>query len=127
MNLLDTDICIDLLRKNETALDCYATLPERPGIPGFVALELVLGCRDSDELRRVRAFIRKFTVVWPPEKDLDRAVTDYAPLRLAHGIGGMDALIAATVVGRGGTLFSLNLRHFRAIPDLKVVSLTNYS
>jgi predicted nucleic acid-binding protein len=62
MNLLDTDVCIDLLRKNQAALDWFATVAEMPGLPGFVALELVLGCRDSDELRRVRAFIRKFAV-----------------------------------------------------------------
>lgn len=120
MNLLDTDVCIDVLRKHESALAWFSTLTEAPGIPGFVALELVLGCRDRDELRRVRGFVSKFSVVWPQQKDLDKAVMDYAPLKLSHGIGGMDALIAATVIGRGDTLLTLNIRHFRVIPDLKI-------
>jgi predicted nucleic acid-binding protein len=118
MKLLDTDVCIDLLRKQPEALAWFAALTETPGIPGFVALELVIGCRDTNELRRVRAFLRKFALVWPTETDLNNALTNYAPLKLAHGIGGMDVLIAATVTGRGDTLLTLNVRHFRAIPDL---------
>src|SRR5436305_6492899 len=104
MKLLDTDVCIDLLRKQPDAIAWFATLTETPGIPGFVALELILGCRDNAEMKRVRAFTAKFSVVWPTESDLDTALTVYAPLKLAHGIGGMDALIAATVVGRDDTL-----------------------
>src|SRR5437016_4000899 len=120
MRLLDTDICIDLLRKQADALAWFATLTEAPGIPGFVALELVIGCRDNTEVKRVRAFVGKFSVVWPTESDLEKALTDYAPLKMSHGIGGMDALIAATVVGRDDTLLTLNVRHFKAVSDLKI-------
>lgn len=122
MKLVDTDICIDLLRKQPDAISWFATLTEAPGIPGFVALELILGCRDTIEMRRVQKFIQRFDIVWPTEHGLNKALTDYAPLRLAHGIGGMDALIAATVVEHSGTLLTLNVRHFRAIAGLDIES-----
>jgi tRNA(fMet)-specific endonuclease VapC len=120
LRLLDADVCIDLLRKLPQAVAWIATLSETPAIPGFVALELVIGCQNRNELRHVREFLAPLTIVWPTVPDLDRGVNEYAPLKLAHGIGGMDCLIAVTATGRGDTLVTLNVRHFRAIPNLKI-------
>lgn len=118
MRMLDTDICIDILRKRPEALSWFSKLVETLSVPGFVALELVLGCQDKNELSRVQAFLQRFILVWPSETDLNYALIHYAPLKLAHRIGGMDALIAATVTGRQGILVTSNVRHFRAIPDM---------
>src|SRR5690242_18472185 len=104
MKLLDSDVCIDILRKQPDALAWLASEIDELGIPGFVAIELVLGCRDNLELAKVRGFLGKFQIVWPSEEHMDVALTVYAPLKLAHGIGGMDALIAATATGRSEPL-----------------------
>src|SRR5437773_11654814 len=113
---MDSDVCIDILRKEPNALAWLASEVDELGIPGFAAIELVLGCRDKVELEKVRRFLDKFRITWPSEEHMDVALTVYAPLRLAHGIGGMDALIAATATGRSQPLLTLNTRHFRAIP-----------
>ena len=50
-----------------------------------------------------------------------RALNEYMPLRLAHGIGLLDAIIAATATGLGETLATFNERHYRVIPGLVTV------
>jgi predicted nucleic acid-binding protein len=116
--ILDTDALVDLVRGHPTATAWFATLPQMPFVCGFSALELLYGCRDAGELRAGQAFLRAFPIVWPAEQDLQRALTEYPPLRLAHGLGVIDALIAATAVGQGLPLVTFNVRHFRAVPGL---------
>ena len=50
---------------------------------------------------------------------MNRALTEYAPYFLSHGLGGFDALIATTAIGQAVTLYTFNHRHFRAITGLK--------
>ena len=47
MRLLDTDVAIDLLRKKSNAQAWFASLPELPAMPGFVAMELLQGCQNA--------------------------------------------------------------------------------
>ena len=57
-------------------------------------------------------------LLWPTEIDCRTALANYATLRLSHGLGLLDALIAATVVGRAGTLCTFNVKHFSMVPGL---------
>lgn len=118
MTLMDSDVCIDLLREHPPALEWFAGLTEIPAIPGFCALELVVGAERTRDLKVVQKFLARFDIVWPSADDMQRAVSEYAPLHLTHGLGGLDALIAATVVGHGATFLTFNIRHFRAVPGL---------
>ncbi len=66
MILLDTDVLIDCLRGLPSAERWLRTSSGRDfGIPGIVAMELVVGCRDKAELGHVQAFLRRFNVIWP--------------------------------------------------------------
>ena len=38
--MLDSDVCVDLLRKNPAARAWIASLPAPPSVSGFVAMEL---------------------------------------------------------------------------------------
>ena len=50
MILLDTDIMIDLLRKYPSAFAWLASLgDEEIGLPGFVVMELIQGCKNKLE------------------------------------------------------------------------------
>ncbi len=118
MNLLDSDIFIDLLRERPPSVEWLATTNEVLAVPGMVALELVVGCRDKSELKRLRLFMADFMIVWLQETDMERALADYAPLALSDGIGRVDALIAATATGLNATLYTFNTKHFRAAPGL---------
>jgi predicted nucleic acid-binding protein len=122
MNLMDADVCIDIIRDRPEAIAWMATVTEPLAVPGFVALELVIGSQDSTELRIVRQFLSQFPIIWASDADMNRALTDIAPLKLAHGIGGFDALIAATSIGQQMPLFTFNARHFRHVAQLQFVA-----
>src|SRR6266849_688268 len=112
--ILDTDVLIDLVREHPAAAAWFATLAVMPSVSGIAAMELTFGCLNAAELRAVRTFLLPFPILWPSEEDHQRALADYAPLHLSHGLGVMDALIAATAIGQGLPLVTLNVRHFRA-------------
>jgi predicted nucleic acid-binding protein len=58
--------------------------------------------------------------VWPSEADSHRALSNFANLHLSHNLGLLDALIAACAVGRSATLYTFNVKHYKAVPGLVV-------
>jgi len=116
--LLDADVCVDLARGYPPALHWFASLTERPALPGLVVLELLAGCRNGREMRTTRKFTRQFQLHWPREQDCERAIDTYARAKLSHGLSVNDALIAETVIGIGATLYTFNLKYFRAVAGL---------
>ena len=122
MNFMDSDICIELLREDSKAEEWLADLSDPVAIVGYVALELIKGCQNSHDLRKVQKFLKKFPMVWGNEDDANRAVTEYAPLVLSHGLSGFDALIASVAFGASVTLYTFNVRHFHAVAGLHAVA-----
>jgi predicted nucleic acid-binding protein len=60
-------------------------------------------------------------VVWPTATDCQRALTDFSTLHLSHGLGLLDALIAAIAIGLGAELCTFNDKHYRIVPGLVTV------
>ena len=120
MELIDTDVLIDIQRGLGAAADWFATDPD-VGIPGFVVMELVQDARNSDEDRKALALVDGLEVVWPSEAECQTALEEFSTLHLSHGLGLLDALIAATAVGHGGVLNTFNERHYRMFPGLTTV------
>jgi predicted nucleic acid-binding protein len=119
--LLDTDVLVDLRRSYEPALAWARSLDQLPRASGFAAMELAVGARDAKELREAEAYLRPLVMVWPSPHNLQYALARYAALHLSHGIGLMDALIAATAIGNDLSIATFNTRHFAAIPGIGVV------
>lgn len=84
-------------------------------------MELVQAAHNSRQVRQALRLVSGLPVVWPAEADCARALSDFAALHLSHGLGLLDALIAATAVGRGDTLCTFNVKHYRAVPGLAFV------
>ena len=116
--ILEADILIDLYRKRPAAQAWLASLPDIPLLAGLAAMELMEGVADGRAMREVRRFLLPFTLCWPTEADMIRAHTVYQPLRLKHGIGLVDCLIAATATGMGEDLATFNRKHFGVVPGL---------
>jgi len=56
MLLLDSDVVIDILRQHPGATAWLASIQGHSlAVPGFVALEVIDGCRDGTELAMVSA------------------------------------------------------------------------
>ncbi len=118
MRLLDTDVLVDIRRGFAPAVQWYTSLTERPSVPGFVAMELVVGCWDKRELLRLQKFLVGIPIVWPSEVDCQRGLEHLRDYKLSHSLGLIDALIAATAIGQGATLCTFNVKHFSAVPGL---------
>jgi predicted nucleic acid-binding protein len=118
MRLLDSDIMVDLQRHFPPALAWFDSLTEAPGLPGFVALELLEGCRNKAEMARVQTHVALFAVYWPTPTDYQRAMATFSRARLSHRLSIPDVMIAECAVGLGATLCTFNVKHFRTVPGL---------
>lgn len=116
--ILDTDVLILLEKENPAAIGWYSGLVETPFVAGFAALELLNGSENAADLRRIELFLKDFMLLWPDEAALDRAALEYGALRLSHGIGVLDMLIAVSAISHAEDLVTFNVRHFRAVPGL---------
>lgn len=87
MELLDTDVLIDVQRGHLPALVWFNGLSELPSVPGLVVMELIQSARNMREVRQTLRLTAPFPIVWPTATDSQRALADFAAYRLPHGIG----------------------------------------
>lgn len=78
LRLLDTDIMIDILLGQEPALLWLDSLEEAPGLPGYVILELMNGCKNKQEMLQLKKSLDIFSIYWPSRVDSDRALSTFA-------------------------------------------------
>src|SRR5579862_4832813 len=98
MELVDTDMLIDVQRGHPPALAWFAGLTVYPGVPGFVVMELIQDARNKQEVRRALKLVAPLQIVWPTEVDCARALSDFTVYHLSHNLGLLDAVIAACAV-----------------------------
>lgn len=121
MLVIDTDVLIDYLRDQALAVTWLEERAEQTLAVSAVTLaELYVGVREGEERQRLDAFAAAFDVL-----QLDRPAAVQAGLwrrhyGRTHGTGLADALIAASVQSAGGTLVTLNRRHFPMLADVLV-------
>ena len=117
--LLDTDVLIDCLRGTVAAQDWLRShASDAFDVPGIVAMELVVGSRNQDDLQHAQAFLSSFNILWPDAADFALAYDLLIAHRLATALSIPDCLIAAMALQRSARLFTFNTRHFRAIPTI---------
>jgi predicted nucleic acid-binding protein len=125
MLVLDTDVMVDIQRGFAPAIEWFRALPETPAITVITLLELLHGCRNRQEQQRVMRMTARMPVLYLDAPVCMRAVDYFSEFHLSHGLGILDALIAAIVATQGLTLCSFNEKHYRMIPDLSVVKPYN--
>ncbi len=122
MVLLDTDIMIDLLRGYPPALDFLDSRGENEILlPGFVVMELVQGCKNKIELKKLDKELLPYKKVWPSSKTCDDALAVFSKYHLSHSLGLLDALIGQMAVALNLPIHTLNQKHYSAIPNLKTI------
>ncbi|MCX7017065.1 MAG: type II toxin-antitoxin system VapC family toxin [Candidatus Sumerlaeota bacterium] len=123
MILLDSDVLIDLLRKHPPAIAWFDTLREDEELaaPGYVAMELIQGCRNRAEQDKVERELGAYRVVWPSPTDCDQALEMFAEHRLSHNAGLLDALIGQTAAAMDVPLHTFNQRHYAFIPGVRTI------
>jgi len=119
--LLDTDVLIDILRQHPAALTWLQTNATIPVvIHGVVAMEILAGSRNKQELQRNQAFLAQFTIIWPTPAEFQAAYAILAQYYLSTSIGVPDCLIVATALTYNWRLYTFNLKHYRHITGLDV-------
>ncbi|HEY3567752.1 MAG TPA: PIN domain-containing protein [Thermoanaerobaculia bacterium] len=120
MILLDTDVLIDIQRGRPQALAWFSGLTELPAVPGIVAMELIQGAQNAQQVRDALKLVAPLPIVWPTEADCARALSDFAALHLTQGLGLLDSLIAACALGRSAALCTFNTKHYRSVAGLAI-------
>lgn len=128
---LDTNVCIYSLKGTypSIAIRLGALSPKDVKIASIVQAELLLGAEKSAQRARTMEVVEAFLlplVIVPFDGDAART---YARIRAAlekkgTPIGPNDLVLAATVLSRGGTLVTHNLRGFRRIAGLPLEDWT---
>ena len=121
--LIDSDILIDARNGVANAANFLATQRAGAGLLVSVisCIELVAGCRNGRELVDLQQFLKQVTVVRVTAAISDRSFELVQLWFLSHGLQMADALIAATALENGLTLFTRNVRYFQMIPGLVVI------
>jgi predicted nucleic acid-binding protein len=120
VDILDTDILIDVQRGHPPAIEWFSGLIDVPAIPGYVATELIQDARDQKGVQSALKLIAPLPVVWPTATDCEQALADLAVYRLSHGLGLIDSLIAATARGLDASLLTFNAKHYRPLTGILI-------
>ncbi len=81
-------------------------------------MELIQGAQNAGQVRDVLRLTAPLPIVWPTTADCQRALADFTAFHLSHGLGLLDALIAAITVGLSAELCTFNDKHYRIVPGL---------
>lgn len=120
--LLDTDVLIWLMRGHEGAETQLKLQPLPWQISAVTYIELVQGCRNKQELVRLKKGLGSYgTRVLPITVEICECATQLIEeLALSSGMQLADALIAATALEHRLTLLSGNEKHFRVVSGLSL-------
>jgi predicted nucleic acid-binding protein len=123
--LIDTDVLIWMTRGHVGAATKLQTLtPWR--ISAVTYMELAQGCRNKEELMRIKNGLALCQTEIAPisEAISNRAMHLIDAYALSHGMQLGDALIAATALELGRTIFTANAKHFRPVDGLQIETFT---
>lgn len=121
--LVDTDILIDAGRAVDTAVTRLETEAQTStlAISIITQMELIVGCRNPNELQTVERFLRRFEIIKLNESISDQDLDLLRSYRLSHGLLIADAFIAATAIVIDAPLLSKNQRDYRFIQELNLL------
>lgn len=118
--VIDTDVLIDYLRNRPEAVAFLEGADQPLATTTITVAELYAGVREGQERHSLDAFLAVFEVLGLERQTAVQAGLwrrQYSP---AHGTGLADALIAAVAQAAGGTLVTLNRRHFPMLAQVLV-------
>jgi predicted nucleic acid-binding protein len=123
--IIDTDILIWYFRGDDAARRFLTRVPfsERT-VSALTVMELLQGCRDLRETRDTAVFVSEnLAAVLHPNEAISRHAIRLLELHArGAGLRVVDALIAATALDARVALATANVRHYRAVPGLSLVT-----
>ena len=125
MKILDTDILVGVLRRNEDAIRKYEEIEEDVFTTILNAQELLFGALISDNtdanLRASKALLGEIRSLSYDESGMIESVKIQAFLeKKGRHIGLLDEMIAGICIANNATVITRNTVHYSKIPNLKV-------
>lgn len=123
LTLIDTDILIDVGHGVQEAVDILKNIQSHDALAISVVtqLELMIGCRNKSELRKLDKFIKQIQIIKLNENISDKSVELLRLYRLSHGLLIADGLIAATALTLNLPFISKNQRDYKFISGLNLL------
>ncbi len=125
--VVDTNILIDHLRKGpiwrQVINETKGTNDLKFFLPTIVIFELFSGTssRDILQTKSIHKLINNFKIIELTEKIAERAGELYRDV--SKQLDVPDYIIAASALDIGGTILTLNKKHFKQIPNLPIYPL----
>ena len=125
MILLDTDICIELLRGNFNIIERRQGYDEKVAISFMTVAELFYGTEKSNNKGKNTNLIEEFFLtVDIIHSDLEILIK-FGKLKALFGkagniLSGADIFIAATAIVKCNMLITGNVNHFKRIEELRI-------
>lgn len=121
--IIDTDILIDVGREVKAAMN-RLDHEEQTSVLGtgvVTQMELIVGCRNKQELNKLNRFLKRFQIVGLSESIGNKSIELLTRYRLSHGLLIADSLIAATALTMDVPLLSKNQSDYRFIEGIKLL------
>lgn len=125
MRILDTDVCVEILRGNREVVSRRSDLADSVATTWISAAELYYGAAKSKAPEENRVLVSAFlTTIDALGLDL-AAVQRFGGLkaeleRRGRRLADADLLIASVALSRGAILVTGNRSHYARIPDLQL-------
>jgi tRNA(fMet)-specific endonuclease VapC len=125
VKLLDTDVCIEILRGNARVIERRRRTPDEVATTWITACELAYGAAKSRAPEPNRALVMAFLATlpileldWAAAERFGRLKADLE--RAGNRVADADLLIAAIALARGAGLITGNRRHYERVPELGI-------
>ena len=125
MKILDSDVCIEILRGNERVIDRRRTVDDDVATTWITASELAYGAGKSRDPERNTTLVTEFLATLPVVGlDLPSAL-EFGHLkarleRAGRRIADADLLIASIALSNGASVVTGNRKHYERIDGLRI-------
>jgi predicted nucleic acid-binding protein len=121
--LVETTILVDYLRGSDAAAEYLDKARSEGGLlcSTVTQAELIVGSRTRGEIREIDQLLARFQNEPIASSDSTRAITWLRKYYHSRGVGFHDCLLGAAAVRRKIPIATLNEKHFKALPGVKVV------
>ena len=121
MICLDTNVLIEITKNNAETIKQLNAIEYPLCISSISVMELLCGARNKQEATKLTMFINQFKILTISEEASLLATKLISKYAKSHHLDIPDALIAASCVESGVTLWTYNIKDFRYLPKLQLI------
>ncbi len=121
MNLLDTNVLIEILKGNEKTIEQVKGLNRALCVSSISVMELYYGAFNKTEIKQIDKFVSLFEIIHISEPISSEATTLVKTYAKSHNLDIPDSLIAATALLNKHSLLTYNVKDFKFIGGLKLI------